>query len=62
MMVEAASTTSMHTIMETQDLCSGYVDVRLHPILAKDGVSKLIFGEEKSRDKPMVGLVQSPHV
>jgi hypothetical protein len=49
MIVEAASSTIMRTLVETQDLLSADVNMRLHRVLLEGGGSKLGFGDENSK-------------
>jgi hypothetical protein len=61
-MVEAASTTSMCTPVETLDHRSGNVDARLRRALVEGGGSKLDFGDANLEINLWLDLLSSAHV
>ena len=50
------------TLVETQDLLSDYVDVRLRRVLTKGGILKLGFGDENPESNLVLNSPSSAHV
>jgi hypothetical protein len=60
--VEAASTMSMRSLVETQDLFSNIVDAHLHRVFAKGGGSKLCSRDEDAEIELWLDSSLSPRV
>ena len=61
MIIPATSTMSMCTLVETQDLLSGYVDAHMHRVLAEGGELILVFGDKNSETNLWLDSAPSMH-